>query len=98
MDEIKYIPMELAYQVSLRQEISEEIENIKDTQVLEKLRDIFKGKRENKGKWIVDNPDILLPTHKCSKCNEKAIRVPAGIVYKDILTNYCPNCGIKMEK
>lgn len=49
--------------------------------------DVIERKR---GEWIHDyHYGLALPEHKCSICGEWE--------YSDEESNYCPNCGAKME-
>lgn len=47
-----------------------------------------------RGRWIHDGYDFQHGNDwiHCSECGKRGINVPAD------LTNYCPNCGAKMEK
>ena len=47
-----------------------------------------------RGRWIRDGYDFQHGNDwiHCSECGKRGINVPAD------LTNYCPNCGAKMEE
>lgn len=47
-----------------------------------------------RGRWIHDGYDLQHGNDwiHCSECGKRGINVPAD------LTNYCPNCGAKMEE
>ncbi len=47
-----------------------------------------------RGRWIHDGYDFQHGNDwiHCSECGKRGINVPAD------LTNYCPNCGAKMEE
>lgn len=47
------------------------------------------------GKWIVDEDNVFLNSKKCSNCNEGAEWLDGG---SQFLSNYCPNCGARMQK
>lgn len=51
-------------------------------------------KLQKTGKWIHDGKDFPQGNDwiHCSVCGKRGINVPAD------LTNYCPNCGAKMEE
>ena len=46
-----------------------------------------------RGRWIHDGYDLQHGNDwiHCSECGKRGINVPAD------LTNYCPNCGAKMD-
>lgn len=46
------------------------------------------------GKWIEVPQEFFAPSYKCSVCGEP----PIVDLYSDwVFSNYCPNCGAKME-
>ena len=46
------------------------------------------------GKWIEISDEDFASTYKCSVCGEP----PIVDLYSDwVFSNYCPNCGAKME-
>lgn len=53
-----------------------------------------------KGKWIVwggmDVPENH-GRHKCSECREFALLRYEKPLRKEVLSDFCPNCGAKME-
>lgn len=55
------------------------------------------------GKWEWVS-DIIHISHRCSVCKEPAKRVVIhssvnlSCTYTELLSNYCPNCGAKMEE
>lgn len=57
---------------------------------IKKLADALKQKT---GRWIHDGKDFPHGNDwiHCSVCGKRGINVPAD------LTNYCPNCGARME-
>lgn len=46
------------------------------------------------GKWIEMQDDVFASTYKCSKCG----CWPLTEYDRWALTDYCPNCGAKMER
>lgn len=55
-----------------------------------------------RGKWEMLQMPISPPVYKCSVCGSHALQSMTGCLmnrhYEANLTNYCPNCGAKMEK
>lgn len=46
---------------------------------------------ERTGHWLKANPFLLA---ECSECGNKAL---GNHGFDEVLTDYCPNCGAKME-
>lgn len=47
------------------------------------------------GEWVKYSTDLYGSNHKCSKCGNLADEDNSG--HYAILTNYCSNCGAKMD-
>ena len=54
------------------------------------------------GRWEMLQMPISPPVYKCSVCGSHALQSMTGCLmnrhYEANLTNYCPNCGARMEK
>lgn len=48
-----------------------------------------------RGQWIYKGDDTFAGEYACSYCNGRA---EVDLYGQWILSNYCPNCGAKMEK
>lgn len=51
---------------------------------------------EKCGRWITIHDDVFAGTYKCSVCGSKPPFDDDGFYFG--LTNYCPNCGARMEQ
>lgn len=55
-----------------------------------------------RGKWEMLQMPMSPPVYKCSVCGSHALQSMTGCLmnrhYEANLTNYCPNCGARMEK
>lgn len=54
-----------------------------------------------RGQWEMLQMPISPPVYKCSVCGSHALQSMTGCLmnrhYEANLTNYCPNCGARME-
>lgn len=62
-------------------------------QIVGIINDLPSVQERKKGRWIHDGYDFPHGNDwiHCSECGKRGINVPAD------LTNYCPDCGAKME-
>lgn len=73
--------------VDLR-EMLDEIEGLDETEV----------EPVKHGKWIIDYAEGTKIYHAhCSECGEKPDRHIGGDYYIDKLSDFCPNCGARMD-
>lgn len=73
--------------VDLR-EMLDEIEGLDETEV----------EPVKYGKWIIDYAEGRKIYHAhCSECGKEPTRNIGGDYYIDKLSDYCPNCGARME-
>ena len=70
---------------------------------IQRIVDLPYAQQEPKrGKWEMLQMPISPPVYKCSVCGSHALQSMTGCLmnrhYEANLTNYCPNCGARMEK
>ena len=60
--------------------------------------DSLKAEPVKHGRWIIDYAEGSEIYHAhCSECNNEPDRNIGGDYYIDKLSDYCPNCGAKMD-
>ena len=58
----------------------------------------IKKEPAKRGRWIIDYAEGTKIYHAhCSECNKEPDRNIGGDYYIDKLSDYCPNCGAKMD-
>lgn len=70
---------------------------------IQRIVDLPSAQPERKhGQWEMLQMPISPPVYKCSVCGSHALQSMTGCLmnrhYEANLTNYCPNCGARMEK
>ena len=74
----------------------EEIQKIQELEQaqLEKAYEIGKAEQQKTGHWKKSHDDIM-QWWACSECGKPC---PKGTYGGDFFSDYCPNCGAKMEE
>ena len=71
-----------------------------NARIFRMMMDEVPAAKYEKGKWIYDK---YYAVHVCSECDEQALEEytvnPSTLDrdYDEVLSNYCPNCGARME-
>lgn len=50
-----------------------------------------------KGRWVEYENEADMGYHYCSECKHQAFNCDEGDCNVEILSDYCPNCGAKMD-
>ena len=63
----------------------------------QKFKDKSKYVEQKRGKWKERwSEDYITYFHRCSVCGEDAL-TKEETAHDEVLSNYCPNCGAKMD-
>ena len=54
--------------------------------------------RVRHGRWVEYENESDMGYHYCSECKHQAFNYDEGVCNVEILSDYCPNCGAKMDK